>query len=191
MFLGMFTWDATEDFATRENYNHEVDIELTRRGDPNNPNDAQFLVQPPREPSFFRFSTKETLTDDTFDQAPHAYSFTWNPGDLFWESTHGMTHSYTTAQSVQWGFEDYVQCLPANVELRINLWNMDGTLAAPLEMNDNEMIEVVIDDVSYTPSGETGIPDGGTCTKDCQCEAMSVCNLSNNQCESVVDGMTR
>ena len=26
LILGLFTWDATEDYARHENYNHEVDI---------------------------------------------------------------------------------------------------------------------------------------------------------------------
>ena len=44
LVLGMFTWDPAEDF--RQNWNHEVDIEISRWDGQFNA-DAQFLVQPP------------------------------------------------------------------------------------------------------------------------------------------------
>lgn len=42
--LGLFTWDATEDYATHENQNHEVDIEISRWNIPGD-KDLQFLVR--------------------------------------------------------------------------------------------------------------------------------------------------
>jgi hypothetical protein len=44
LVLGLFTWDDTEDYATHENWNHEVDIEISQWDDPMTMKDAQFLV---------------------------------------------------------------------------------------------------------------------------------------------------
>ena len=43
LVLGLFSWDDTESFAKKENFMHEVDIEISRWNDPNNA-DLQFLV---------------------------------------------------------------------------------------------------------------------------------------------------
>ena len=182
LVLGMFTWDATEDFTVRQNYNHEVDVELGRMADPNTDNDGQFLVQPAREPNLHQFSTKDENGD--FQQAPQEYSFTWNPAEIAWDTTAGneVDHFYSSEQAVTLGLEDYVQCLPTNLEVRINLWNLNGTMVTPMEMSDDEMVEVVIDNFSYTPTNRTGVEDGGFCTKDCQCLEGSECSLGNNQC---------
>ena len=44
LILGLFTWDDTEDYASSENFNHEVDIEISRWNKPGN-EDLQFLVR--------------------------------------------------------------------------------------------------------------------------------------------------
>lgn len=44
LVLGLFTWDATEDYAIHENQNHEVDIEISRWNIPGD-KDLQFLVR--------------------------------------------------------------------------------------------------------------------------------------------------
>ena len=155
LVLGMFTWDATEDFTVNENWNHEVDIELGRFGDPASQNDAQFLVQPYTDPTnMYRFSTKDD--EGNFQQAPQEYSFTWNPGFITWETTAGAPggtdHFYSTEQAITLNEEDYIQCLPADLEIRMNLWNLDGALVTPKEMSDNEIVEVVIDNFTYTPN---------------------------------------
>merc|ERR1712038_690140 len=64
---------------------------------------------------------------------------------------------------------DYVQCLPADVEVRMNLWSM--------------YVEVVIDDFSFTKSNEEFIQPGEYCSKHCQCEAMRGC--VNGKCIDV------
>ena len=46
LVLGFFSWDDTEDYAVHENWNHEVDIEISRWGVEDNA-DVQFLTQPP------------------------------------------------------------------------------------------------------------------------------------------------
>lgn len=68
---------------------------------------------------------------------------------------------------------DYIQCLPNNLEVRINLWNMADKI--PDNIMDHHRVVVVIDDFTYTPSGETHVADGGACSKHCQCSDTSNC----------------
>ena len=173
LVIGLFTWDTTERYELRENYNHEVDIEISRWNIADN-KDAQFLVQPPEEPQYYRFHTGGSPS--LFDQSGHTWEFTWNPNNITWFSTvdGGISHEYSSKQAIELGTEDRIQCLPADVELRFNLWNFLGT-STPTGMNPNERVEVVIDQLTYTPSGETAVPNGGTCSKTCQCEASSQC----------------
>lgn len=173
LVLGLFTWDDTEIYAIHENWNHEVDIEISRWNIPANP-DGQFLVQPPNLPQIYRFYTG--AMGSTYDQGGHKYEFTWSPGDVKWytDAGGGQNHSYATQDAIFAGLNDYVQCLPADVEVRINLWNMFGSVL-PVGMNDDQLVEVVIDDFSFTPSGQTAVMDGGYCTKGCQCDTSSIC----------------
>lgn len=56
----------------------------------------------------------------------------------------------------------------------MNLWSLDG-VNAQVDLGSDERIEVVIGNFSYTPSGETHVPDGGACTKHCHCSSASEC----------------
>jgi hypothetical protein len=172
LVLGLFTWDDTEIYAIHENWNHEVDVEISRWNIPGDP-DTQFLVQPPEDPQFVRFYSG---TGSTYDQGGHIYEFTWNPGKVTWytDAAGGKDHSYATEDAIFAGLNDYVQCLPADVEVRMNLWNIFGS-AMPVGMSDNQVVEVVIDDFSFTPSNLEYVVDGGYCTKACHCDPSSMC----------------
>jgi hypothetical protein len=65
--------------------------------------------------------------------------------------------------------------LPANVEVRMNLWNVRGN-NTPTGMTANHAVEVIIDNFVYTPSGLTGLPSGSRCSKNCQCLTGLTCN---------------
>jgi hypothetical protein len=172
LVLGLFTWDDTEFYEIHENWNHEVDIEISRWNNPNNA-DAQFLVQPPEDPQLSRFYSG---SGSTYDQGGHVYDFTWNPGKVTWytDAAGGKNHSYATEDALFAGLNDYVQCLPADVEVRINLWNMFGGVL-PVGMLDSQVVEVVIDNFSFTPSNLQYVVDGGYCTKHCHCDSSSMC----------------
>jgi len=177
LVLGMFTWDTTENYATHENWNHEVDIEISRWGKINNA-DGQFLIQPPGQPDEYRFFTG---AGSSLNPGGHTYEFTWNPTSLEWKTTAGggKTFTHTTQSAVQNGQQDDIQCLPANVEVRMNLWHTSGT-ARPEELTDSQYVEVVIDSFSFTPSNVDGVADGEVCSKSCQCSGSSTC--VNNVC---------
>jgi hypothetical protein len=172
LVLGLFTWDDTENYVIHENWNHEVDVEISRWNKPGDP-DTQFLVQPPLDPHYERFYSGG---GSTYDQGGHVYEFTWNPGKVTWytDAAGGTNHSYATEDAIFMGLNDNVQCLPANVEVRLNLWNMFGNVM-PVGMSAIQVAEVVIDDFTFTPSNLEYVMDGGYCTKPCQCDASSTC----------------
>jgi len=173
--LGLFTWDPTDRYSVHENWNHEVDIEVSRWGADANA-DTQFLMQPPGSPQMYRFFSGSS--PNTYDQSNHWHSFRWLPNEISWLSTSGggQSHLYTTEQAVLSGCEDFVQCLPADVEIRINLWNMDGMNVAPRGLlNDDDYVEVVIGNFIYEEAGIDYASPGDYCSKHCQCEAPQGC----------------
>jgi hypothetical protein len=172
LVLGMFSWDPTDDYATHENYNHEVDVEISQWNIPDNA-DAQFLVQPPQEPQFKRFFSGGA--EGNYQQTG-IWSFAWTPNSVNWHTTAGggQTHAYSSADANYWGVPDRVQCLPADIEVRLNLWNLLGT-KTPTGMSDDQVVEVIIDNFTYIPSGIRNVADGEACTQRCQCEAGSDC----------------
>lgn len=161
---------------SQENYNHEVDIEISR-WNTEGLADIQYLVQPPGDPHKYRFFSGE---GETYKQAPNTYKFDWRPAEIEWNSTAGggaHQFTYATQDAIDANAPDYLQCLPADVEVRINLWNLFGN-SPPPGLEDTHHVNVVIDSFQFTPSGLTGLPEGGTCSRDCHCDGDSAC-LSN------------
>jgi hypothetical protein len=211
MILGLFTWDATESYAihvrfrdspylhfydvvlysssscyrSQENYNHEVDIEISR-WNTDGLADVQYLVQPPGDPHKYRFFSGE---GETYQQAPNTYVFDWRPAEIEWNSTAGggrHQFTYATQDAIDANAPDYVQCLPADVEVRINLWNLFGS-SPPPGLEDTHRVDVVIDSFQFTPSGLTGLSEGGTCSRDCHCDGSAKC--LSNVCSSLGTAM--
>jgi hypothetical protein len=192
LVFGMFTWDDTEKYAIHENFNHEVDIEISRWNCDSNA-DLQFLVQPPGFPQMHRLFTGDGLAtsmDGKYDQGGHVYEFTWNPGQINWQTTAGKDvnneFSLMTSEAMYRGLPDYVQCMPdigGNTEVRINLWNMLGA-QQPGGLSFYDTVEVVIDSFSFTPSGLTHLAEGNVCSKTCQCEA-GVAECTNGLCTNI------
>lgn len=194
LVLSMFTWDTTDTCHKDEELKREVDIEISRWDDPNNL-DAQFLVQPAEFPHLYRFSTGGDTGASTgdpdmdFSQGGSEWGFTWNPGQLSWYSSAGglggKTHSYTTRQATELGLPDRVQCLPADIEIRVNLWHMFSSFVDPTDMSQDLMVEVVISNFQYTPSGLQSVSEtDGVCTRNCQCGPNSIC--ANGSCANTL-----
>jgi hypothetical protein len=174
LVLGLFSWDDTEDYASHENWNHEVDIEISRWNVTDNA-DVQFLTQPPGFPQMYRFFSGEE--GGTYDQGGHVYEFTWLPNRIDWNTNAGggQTFSLTTERSLFGPTADLVQCMPSgNTEMRLNLWNMAGAFV-PDGLRETDTVEVVIDDFSFIPSKTLFAKDGDYCSKHCQCATSSLC----------------
>jgi hypothetical protein len=196
LVLGIFTWDDTEDFATHQNYNHEVDVEISRWNCEDN-SDVQFLVQPPGAPQQYLFFSGQS---DATDQAlqldhgarPHWYNFSWTPGRIDWSSTAGGgdgVHDFalTTEEALYKGVPDYVQCMPGstNVEVRLNLWNMLGS-RQPVGLGATDYVEVVFDKFVFEPSDKLFLENGEFCSKSCQCNLAASSQCVNAVCTHVV-----
>ena len=183
--LGLFTWDATENFDVRENFNHEIDIEISQFNTVGGP-DVNLLVQPVGLPQHAKFYSGGSI--GSYDQSGHKWRFDWNPNNVTWysDAATGLNHQYSSDDILYYSSPAYVQCLPADVEIRMNLWNVQG-VDAPINMTDDMRIEVIVDNFSYQKSGEAHVPFGGSCTKHCQCSADSFCDAG--KC-SIIPGET-
>ena len=205
LILGLFTWDDTEDYATHENFNHEVDIEISRWGK-NHEEDLQFLVrlnlslnsptrvfsraivasrflffnppqvQPPGDEQMARFYSGGGTS---YKQGRRSFSFDWRPAEIEWFGDRGESHLYSASTALAAGVADHTQCLPADMAVRMNLWHLYGS-SKPAGMANNHVVEVVIDNFAFAPNGLTVVPEGGVCTKDCQCGSSSRC--ASNMC---------
>lgn len=123
--LGMFTW------SDKARFNHrEVDIEVARWGNPSDPSNAQFVVQPwdaAGNLSRFNVSTEN----------PTTYSFTWTPGRIHFEASTGATFTVTGDEVPPAGGETP----------RINLWLFEGN-----PPQDGQPVEVVLSNFRFEPA---------------------------------------
>jgi hypothetical protein len=129
--LGLFTWNDDPAYAHRE-----IDIEFARWSNPNDPTNAQYVVQP-------------------WDVAGHEYRFTqpsgggtvhrftWAPGEVTFES-----RTSGGALITAWTFAGPDVPVPGGENARINLWLFRG-----VPPSDRTPVEVVLSDFRFTPPG--------------------------------------
>ncbi len=132
MVFGIFTWD---DHAPEINY-REMDIELSRWGNPEDPTNAQYVVQPYTLPGHLnRFFID--LSDKTDDLTHY---MNWQPGVVEFKTYYG---NHTTAppenQLVhQWTFTGEYVRVPGDENIRINFWLFNGI--APESGSGDEIV---------------------------------------------------
>jgi hypothetical protein len=125
--LGLFTWNDAPEYHHRE-----LDVEISRWGDPTNQN-AQFVVQPyTRKANIVRFSIAP-------GRGPTTHSITWRPDRVICQSWAGAgptrpndsnrLHQHTFTQDIP---------KPGGENARINLWLIDGK--PPSNRKDVEII---------------------------------------------------
>jgi hypothetical protein len=132
--LGLFTWDDTS-----AAYSHrEIDIELSRWGDPSAAN-AQYVVQPWQKPGHeHRFRVR--LGGDL-----STYRFTWSPRAVRFTSYRGRPGARgKTIQS--WTFAGGGVPRPGSEHARLNLWLMDGE--PPSRRHE---VEVIVQSFRFVP----------------------------------------
>jgi hypothetical protein len=139
--LGLFTW---EDCVAEYNY-REIDVELSKWGNPSNDN-AQFVVQPWDTPgNLFRFDVD---LSDSIDQLT-THEFTWQPDSVQFRSYHGEFSPAPPAEKIiaSWNYTGDDVPPAGNENPRINFWLMNGN--AP---NNGQNAEIVIERFQHLTS---------------------------------------
>jgi len=147
--LGLFTWDDDPNSAALAH--REVDFEAAKWGNANDPTNAQFVVQP-------------------YDVANHLVRFTIPPGN--WPTTHRFDWRGDHVEWASWRGNGLVPAAATDVihtyrydgadvppaggteHIHLNLWLVNGN--AP---QNGQVVEVVINDVSFGSGAVSGVPD--------------------------------
>jgi hypothetical protein len=161
-----------------KNDTEEIDIELTKWGNPGDPNTGQFAVQPsvPGTSSRVRFPTGLTGTNP-----PSTHLFTWEPDAIFYQSYDGHADTLPAPADLIHEHTYVGSKIPplSNANYRINFWMFQGRTPT------GEM-ELIVDDVIITPVDQ--------CDDDADCDDGVFCNGAelcvNDLCESPGDPCT-
>ena len=147
--VGLFTWDDFSPFSldNQNEYYREIDIEFSKWSDPQNPYNAQFVVQPHDIPeNLFPFYIQ--LSDD---DSLSTHIFTWNEESIDFQSIYDNT-------VVSWCYSGDNIPVPGIESPRINFWLFNGNAPA-----NNQEAEIVISIVDTIPvSNDNTIPIGKT-----------------------------
>ncbi|NDV61907.1 glycoside hydrolase family 16 protein [Puniceicoccales bacterium CK1056] len=136
--LGLFTWSDDPAYSYRE-----IDVEITRWGDAQDPTNAQFVVQPWNNPgNLVRYTIPQ-------GSAPTTHSFDWQADQIAFASHDGAyaPPPDVTPLLTQWTYTGPDIPVPGDEQVRINLWLVSG-----LEPIDGEEVEVVISRFVFIPS---------------------------------------
>ncbi|MCK5822039.1 MAG: hypothetical protein KAH17_09130 [Bacteroidales bacterium] len=136
--LGLFTWRTHGG-----KHNNEIDIEISRWGNPASPN-AQYVVQPYSIPgNMYRFRMSQQGGFST-------HEFLWMQDAVYFHSFHGHyinIGDYPEMKS--WIYTKSMIPNPKRTQVRINLWLNEPS--GPMKKKD---IEVVIKAFNFTPLKE-------------------------------------
>jgi hypothetical protein len=130
--MTLYTWD---DFAP-EKHHREVDVEISRWGDPKKKN-AQYVVQPYYEPAnVFRFDVPA---------GPVTFSFHWVPGEVAFKTARGSGIAGVTDPISAHTFTSGVPS-PGGEAVQLNLYAFGNTLI-PMRSE----AEVIIEKFQFLP----------------------------------------
>lgn len=136
--LGLFTWRSSGG-----KHNNEIDIEISRWGDPFNQN-TQYVIQPYSIPgNIYRFNV-----DQNGEYCTH--EFLWMPETIYFHSYHGhysKTDDYPEIKS--WIYTKSMIPNSSKTHVRINLW-----LNNPSGTRNRRDIEIVLKSFNFTPLKE-------------------------------------
>ncbi len=143
IILGLFIYDVPK----KQGDPREIDVELTKWGDPNDPNNAQFVVQPwQHQGNVYRFNI-----DYTGDTETTTYVITWKPTRIDFSSYYGDYSPHPRGKDIIdcWSYLGNDIPKPGCENPRINFYLKDG---APPTNGQNA--EVVIKSFQYIPLGD-------------------------------------
>jgi len=138
--LGLFTWSDDPAYTHRE-----IDVECGRWADPDDVNNAQYVVQPWDWPDHLaRYAVPAGLINST-------HSFTWESNRVAYQALRGSYSPNPAATNVisTWTFNQAANVPQTGDEnVRINLWLINGN--APTD--DNE-VEFILKSFQFVPLG--------------------------------------
>ncbi len=138
--LGLFTWSDDPAYTHRE-----IDVECGRWANPNDINNAQYVVQPWDFPGHLvRYAVPSGVTNST-------HLFTWETNRISYQAQRGSySPSPAPANLInQWVFSDPAAVPQTGDEnIRINLWLINGT-----PPGDNQEFEFIIKSFDFVPLG--------------------------------------
>jgi|SRR5215469_533804 len=130
--VGLFTWDDIRSVDFR----NELDIELSRWGDPKNKN-AQYVVQP--------FYVPENIARFTVPPGVVTHTFRWEPGKVSFESVQGASFDSQAKPISEHVFTSGVPT-SGNEAVHMNLYHYHHS-----ENHSEQASEVVIEKFEYLP----------------------------------------
>ena len=134
--LGMFTWDDLHS----TNFRNEMDIELSRWGDPNGKN-AQYVVQP--------FFSAENLDRFVAPAGVVTYVIRWEPGRASFKAIKGSSDAPGTKPISEHAFTAGIPT-PANETVHMDLYDFHHS-----ESSSQQPAEAVIQSFEFTPLSGT------------------------------------
>jgi hypothetical protein len=135
--LGLFTWDNHGG-----EHHREIDVELSRWGDPSEPN-AQFVVQP------YQTETNIHRFDVAGPRARTTQAFAWTPGQVEFWSMWGHVDPGATSEALidHWVNAGSDVPTPSDAHVHVNFWLKDG-----LAPTNGRAAHIVLSDVSFVPA---------------------------------------
>jgi len=134
--LGIFTWDD----AGSADLHNEMDIELSRWGDPKGKN-AQYVVQP--------FYAPENLSRFTAPAGVLTYTFRWEPGVVSFKAVNGASADLKVKPISDHIFTSDIPT-PAHETIHIDLYDFHHS-----ESSSQQPAEAVIEKFEFLPLAKT------------------------------------
>ena len=131
--LGLFTWDDTGNCNVAQYHYREIDIEIARWGDPCEPNNGQYVVQPWNTPgNRHRFNLDE--------HKAITHMFTWQPDKICFLSYYGDFSPVPPKEDIIecWSYTGSDIPPPGGENPRINFWFVWGN--PPMNGQDAEVV---------------------------------------------------
>jgi hypothetical protein len=126
--LGLFTWSDSPEYANRE-----IDIEFAKWSKPQEPTNAQYVIQPESYGHLIRFAQPFTKLETT-------HQFTWEPSKVTFNS------STSDKKVFGWVYSKPGVPIRGDENVRINAWLFRGK--APL---NGKGLEIIIKNFQFKP----------------------------------------
>jgi hypothetical protein len=154
--LGLFKWDnISPGNCLNPNPDYrEIDIEFSKWGDPADPLNAQYVVQPFTDPENIHRFLIEPVNDDS------THLFHWYRGSVSFQSLENHSELPPTPEDIieSWGYSGDSIPLSGQEKAHINLWLFNSQ---PPE--DGQDVEIIVQSFEFIPHCECDLNHDGSC----------------------------